>query len=1049
MNTDALILHYDFSNVSSTIVPDLTGCGMAGVIRGVDRGGARLSRESVFGQDCPVLTLSGGSQGGYLQLPDGILNTSEGFTISFYGKLSQLDTYGTICSFGADHCFYLSVLPDPEDSSCFLLSFGATKGGRSQETALEHWPRLSFGTWFHVILTMDASPQSLITLYLDGKKAGEARHRRMTAADMNGCRDCFFGYGSLSQNPLALTLGEIRIYHSSIAEQKAQELFSVSDETKAELAARALSGAIPSCVFSDLSLPVRGEFQSAVRWTSLTPQLVNSQGSVTRPPAGSPSQTACLEAVITCGAASLTRRFSFPVAALPGPAELLAEDVDRIRIPFSQYLSRPPKLPAEGENGSWFAWHSSAEDIYCPRTGHFVPPSGHPTSVTLMLEASLDGHALQKDFSLRFWPASGQRPGPAFALPLLPDCREMPGAQTAPVNMSDVSWTGPSLLTENQKRCTDYLLLLDADRMLYNFRRAFGQDTRGVLPPGGWEEPAGLLRGHSTGHLLSALAWAWTVTWEEAFREKAAYIIHELATLQQLSKGRPEEFRTRCTPANAAQSLWSSAPSVWGEGYLSAYPPDQFALLEQFTPYATIWAPYYTLHKLLAGFLDCAKLLDSAEALSCAEGIASWVYRRLSPLPASQRNQMWSMYIAGEYGGMNESLAELARMTGRPEYLEAAKMFDNQKVFDGLSRGADTIKGLHANQHIPQMIGAFREFQASGDSYYYRIARNFWQIVTTHYAYSIGGVGRGENFKEPDILAGNIEADRNCETCAAYNLLKLTGLLYRCEPESSAYMDYYERTMLNQIAASQNPSVTAQAHHGVIYMLPIGPGAKREYSNDYEDFTCCHGTGMENHVRYLEHAWHRSPDGREVYLNLFLSSSCRLDNGALRFLVRPGASRDQWVITAKGSGTVTLHIRIPYWCRQEFGVSLNGTALPSAGPDAGYYTVSRRFQDGDRLQLSMPWRIHLCYTPDTVDGLPAASVMYGPLVMTALCGGKEWLTLRLPANAGDAFREEFPDAPVNSAALQAPALWYGDLKFVPMNRAHNTAYHTYFKIEAL
>ena len=168
MTKESLILLYDFSGVSSTIVPDLTGGGSAGVIRGADRGGAHLGRESVFGRSCPVLTLSGGSRGGYLQLPDGILNNKNGFSISFYCKLTSLDNYGTICSFGVDHCFYLSVLPDSEDASGFLLSFGATKGGRSQETALEHWNHMPFDTWFHTVLTMDTSQPSRITLYLDG-----------------------------------------------------------------------------------------------------------------------------------------------------------------------------------------------------------------------------------------------------------------------------------------------------------------------------------------------------------------------------------------------------------------------------------------------------------------------------------------------------------------------------------------------------------------------------------------------------------------------------------------------------------------------------------------------------------------------------------------------------------------------------------------------------------------------------------------------------------------------------------------------------------------
>ena len=1062
MTKDSLILLYDFSGVSSTIVPDLTGSGSAGVIRGADRGGAHLGRESVFGRSCPVLTLSGGNRGGYLQLPDGILNNKNGFSISFYCKLSALDNYGTICSFGVDHCFYLSVLPDPEDTAGFLLSFGATKGGRSQETALERWKHLPFDTWFHTVLTMDTCQPSHITLYLDGKKAGEASHRRMTALDLNDCRDCFFGFGSMSQNPLSLTLGEIRIFRECLSEDNVCSLFSVSDDARTKLDAEALSNFFPALVSADLSLPESGEFRSTIRWTSGTPWLVTDSGKIRRPAVGQEDGKASMQAEISYGAASRLCRFSFLVAAEPGPEALLREDVDSVVIPYALYLGSPPCLPVCGKNGSAFRWHSSRGDVFSPDSKSFLRPIGHPVSVTLTLEATLDRFRQEKTFSLRFWPVCPTLPGPVFSsaavrpqkknlsAPLRDEKTEappVPELRTEPVPFSGLSWNGASLFTENQKRCTDYLLFLDSDRMLYNFRRTYGQDTLGALPPGGWEEPAGLLRGHSTGHFLSALAYAYASTKDSAFREKAEAIIDELARLQQMSGGNPEDFRTRCTPANAAQSLWSRDPSVWGQGYLSAYPPDQFALLEQFTPYATIWAPYYTLHKLLAGFLDCAQFLKNTTALACAEGIAFWVCRRLSGLSEEHRNRMWSMYIAGEYGGMNESLALLARLTGNSVYLDAAKMFDNRKVFDGLSRNIDTIRGLHANQHIPQMIGALREFEASGDSWYYRIARNFWHLVTQHYMYSIGGVGRGENFKEPDLLAQNIEADRNCETCAAYNLLKLTGLLYRYEPDNSSYMDYYERTLLNQIAASQNPDITPRAHHGVTYMLPIGPGARREYSNDYEDFTCCHGTGMENHVRYLEHAWHHSPDESDVYLNLFLASVCRLKNAKTRITVQPGCARGSYTIDISGGGDFTLHIRIPYWCRGSFHISRNGQVFSPASAEDGYYTLHGPFRDGDRLQLDMPWRIHLCYTPDSIDGQRAASIMYGPLIMAALSDKQEWLTLRLPSDAGQAFQEDFPSSGIPGNG--SPVLWYGSLKFVPMYRAHHTAYHTYFKIEPI
>lgn len=152
-----------------------------------------------------------------------------------------------------------------------------------------------------------------------------------------------------------------------------------------------------------------------------------------------------------------------------------------------------------------------------------------------------------------------------------------------------------------------------------------------------------------------------------------------------------------------------------GGRLLSGYSEEQFDLLEKYTPYPQIWAPYYTLHKLFAGLLDCYEYLQDEIALSISVRLADWVYRRLSRLSHSQRMKMWGLYIAGEFGGMNEVMAKLYRITGKEDYLSCARMFDNDKLFAPLLLGKDALGGLHANQHIPQVIGALEIFLVSGE----------------------------------------------------------------------------------------------------------------------------------------------------------------------------------------------------------------------------------------------------------------------------------------------------------------------------------------------
>ena len=155
-------------------------------------------------------------------------------------------------------------------------------------------------------------------------------------------------------------------------------------------------------------------------------------------------------------------------------------------------------------------------------------------------------------------------------------------------------------------------------------------------------------------------------------------------------------------------------------------------------------------------------------------------------------------YIAGEYGGMNETMATLYEITGNEEYLDCAKMFDNNAFFfgpldvnyvsdyvNGLANNVDTIRGRHANQHTPQIIGALKIYEVSGDYKYYEVADNFWDIVVNSYNYNIGGVAGNESnaecfVQQPNILSTTLhDSTANmCETCATYKMCIRDRYLY-------------------------------------------------------------------------------------------------------------------------------------------------------------------------------------------------------------------------------------------------------------------------------
>ena len=818
-----------------------------------------------------------------------------------------------------------------------------------------------------------------------------------------------------------ITSGEV----SEEKEFKVTVKQQLTEEEIVELDTKALDLGNLAAVSKDLKLPTSGGYGSTITWTSSAEDVIGTDGKVTRPVGTAKEVT--LTATVTYGEASKTKEFKASVEPVYEKNDIVMVEEVSVETAIGTLPSLPGTVYVEYEDGS-----KGYEKVVWPtnlRTSDFsqegeVPVQGQIVDSNLTVTAKVK---------------------------VTKDAKTAPQQAASIFDLSDISLDGDdTIYTENKDRAMEYLKLMDADRMLYNFRATFGQDTKGAQALTGWDEPTGLLRGHSTGHFLSALAQAYASSGDEAYKEKLDYMIHELRELQKLSKGKPQDFQTACTPSSAAQSKWSTDPSTWGEGFISAYSPDQFALLEQYTPYATIWAPYYTLHKLLAGFIDSYNYAGNEEGLEIAEDLGTWVYERLSNCTTEeQRAHMWSMYIAGEYGGMNESLARLYEITGEEKYLEAAKMFDNKDFFDGLANNVDTIQGRHANQHIPQIVGAMHEYAATGDVKYYNIAKNFWNMVTTRYAYSIGGVGTGERFKDPyqqgNNILGNAGRGENCETCCAYNLLKLTAELYNYNPEDASYMDYYERTLINQIVASQSHDTNSYRHNGVTYMLPIDPGQRKDFDSDYGGFTCCNGTGMENHVKYQAAAYAHSGDN--LYVNLYMPTTLNWEEKEITIKQETEFPSEHSKLTVEGSGEFTMKLRVPYWATEGFAVKVNGKTVVENPDVSTYVEVSRKWKDGDVVTIDMPYTLHLDKTPDKVGGSTVASLMYGPIVMVAKdtrinYEPMNWYKLVLSDNLSESVK-----VVTGTDEKEVPHLTTNGLDFYPMYDAYNYRYHAYVKVE--
>ncbi len=433
----------------------------------------------------------------------------------------------------------------------------------------------------------------------------------------------------------------------------------------------------------------------------------------------------------------------------------------------------------------------------------------------------------------------------------------------------------------------------------------------------------------------------------------------------------------------------------WGRGFISAYPPDQFIMLERGATYGTqdtqIWAPYYTLHKILAGLLDCYEVGGNRKALEIAQGMGAWAYARLSAVPAETRIAMWSRYIAGEYGGMNEVMARLYRLTQDRRFLECAKLFDNVNVFfgnaardHGLAKNVDTIRGKHANQHIPQITGALETFRDTGELPYYLIADNFWDIATNDYMYSIGGVAGARNPNnaecfpaEPDSLWENgFASGGQNETCCTYNLLKLDRQLFMFD-QSAKYMDHYEMGLYNHILAS-----VAEEDAGNTYHVPLNPGAQKRFGNaDMSGFSCCNGTALESNTKLQDSIYFRSADDKTLYVNLFVPST--LNWSERKVVVKQQTDfpyADTTRLVVEGGGAFDIRIRVPRWAARGVFVKINGREQAVKAEPGSYLTLRRTWRTNDTIDLRIPFHFYLV---PVVDQPNVASIFYGPVLLAA------------------------------------------------------------------
>ena len=436
----------------------------------------------------------------------------------------------------------------------------------------------------------------------------------------------------------------------------------------------------------------------------------------------------------------------------------------------------------------------------------------------------------------------------AFLLAFVTSAQAEPPA--GPVEMVDSTHVrllpGSPFYDRQELHRTGYVGHLDPDRLLFEYRKLAGLPQAPGITAGyaGWD--SGFIKGHMAGHYLSAASRMAAATGDDSFRTKADYLVAELAKCQQ---------------------------ALNQDGYLAAFPSVALDWQEGSSKNSGgVVVPYYTIHKIMAGLVDAYHYLGNQQALDVALKMSAYLQKRLFALPPDRIECMFrtdqSRNPQIEFGGMSDVLSELYSVTGDKKQLQLAALFNRPWLIDPLAADEDHLKALHANTHIAQLVGVARYANLTGDATDARASENFWEIVTRHHSFAIGGDSFHEWFDGPDVEAGPSIDDgkrlppTTAESCDTYNMLKLTARLIERTPDRADYADYFERALYNHLLATVAPDTGAMT-----YFTPLHGDFRTYLDGTY----CCVGTGIENTARYSEGIYFQRPG--QLWVNLYIPSA--------------------------------------------------------------------------------------------------------------------------------------------------------------------------------
>ncbi len=568
-----------------------------------------------------------------------------------------------------------------------------------------------------------------------------------------------------------------------------------------------------------------------------------------------------------------------------------------------------------------------------------------------------------------------------------------------------------SWIKQRETLNTNYLHQLDPERLLHNFRVNAGIKSL-AKPLDGWEAPYIGLRGHFTGHYLSACASIIEKNGDTLLLNRINYMVDALGECQQKLGGK----------------------------YLSAFPENDFTILE--TKFGGVWAPYYTYHKIMQGLLDVYTLTGNKKAYNLVLNMADFVKQRMDKLSPEVIEKMLYTVEANpgnEPGGMNDVLHNLYTVSKDPEHLKLASIFDRKWFSQPLYEGKDILSGLHSNTHLPLVIGFAKRYENTDETYYRDVTAHFWDMLIHHHSF-VNGTSSGprpikttptsrtaEHWGVADSLSTSL-SNEIAESCVSHNTQKITSTLFRwtATPE---YAEQYMNTFYNAVMALQN------CENGTcVYHLPLSSPQRKKFLKE-TDFRCCNGSTIEafTHLNSNIYFWNKN----NFWVNLYIPSEVKWEKQGVTISQTgnfPANATVQFAVSTKKPRKFAFNFFVPEWATSQTRIVINGKSVSVDTKSLSYMTLDRLWKNGDKIELIFDYKFYVKTMPDNHNML---AIYYGPILL-AFETDKELILKGDNASI------------LNSITKQANDMVFtlknggSDYKLIPFYEIKNSAYGVYF-----